>query len=239
MIVTAPKPDNDMPKQIAVELGGLALVLDAAGVAFAPDEQTLLVADLHFEKASSLARRGVYLPPYDTADTLRLLASLVTHYQPKRVICLGDSFHDASGHERLSAATFDTLTQLATGRDWVWISGNHDPEVKHSLPGSNWDELDLRGVTLRHEPQFIAGSFEIAGHLHPCARIEQRGRSLRRRCFAVNENHIVLPAFGALTGSLNVLDKVYNGMMRSQSAKAIMLGQTAAYAIKANRLLPD
>jgi uncharacterized protein len=239
MNMTVLKPENDMPKPIMVELGGLALVLDAAGVAYAPDEGTLLVADLHFEKATSLARRGVYLPPYDTADTLRLLASLVTHYQPKRVICLGDSFHDVSGHERLSAATFDTLTQLASGRDWVWISGNHDPEVKYSLPGSNCDELDLRGVTLRHEPQFMAGTFEIAGHLHPCARIEQRGRSLRRRCFAVNQNHIVLPAFGALTGSLNVLDKAYCGMMGRAGAKAAMLGQSGAYAIKANRLLPD
>jgi uncharacterized protein len=239
MNVTALKPDNDMPKHIAVELGGLTLVLDASGIAYAPDEGTLLVADLHFEKASSLARRGVYLPPYDTADTLRLLASLVTHYHPKRVICLGDSFHDSFGHERLENATVDGIVKLATGRDWVWISGNHDPETKHNLPGNNCAELNLRGVTLRHEPQFIAGTFEIAGHLHPCARIEQRGRSLRRRCFALNENHMVLPAFGALTGSLNVLDKSYRSMMGFAGAKAVMLGQSGAYAIKANRLIPD
>jgi uncharacterized protein len=239
MNVLAAKLDVDVPKQIIVELGGLALVLNAAGVAYAPDEDTLLVADLHFEKASSLARRGVYLPPYDTADTLRVLAALVMHYEPSRVICLGDSFHDASGHERLNAATFDTLTQLAAGRDWVWISGNHDPDIKHTLPGSNCNELELSGVTLRHEPQFMAGTFEIAGHLHPCARIEQRGRSLRKRCFAVNENHMVLPAFGALTGSLNVLNTAYHGMMGKTDARAIVLGQTAAYAIKANRLLPD
>jgi uncharacterized protein len=239
MNMTVLKPENDMPKPIMVELGGLALVLDAAGVAYAPDEGTLLVADLHFEKASSLARRGVYLPPYDTADTLRLLESLVTHYQPKRVICLGDSFHDASGHERLNGSTLNMISGLATGRDWVWISGNHDPDIIHTLPGSTCDELELRGVILRHEPQFVADAFEIAGHLHPCARIEQRGRSLRRRCFALNQNHMVLPAFGALTGSLNVLDKAYCGIMGFAGAKAVMLGQSGAYAIKANRLLPD
>jgi uncharacterized protein len=239
MTMTAQKPEDAMPKQITVELGGLTMVLDAAGVANAPDEQTLLVADLHFEKASSLAKRGVYLPPYDTADTLQVLALVVAKYQPKRVICLGDSFHDSYGHERLNSAAAEILTKLATGRDWVWISGNHDPEVKHTLPGDNCAELNLRGVTLRHEPQFIAGAFEIAGHLHPCARIEQRGRSLRRRCFALNENHMVLPAFGALTGSLNVLDKAYKGMMDFAGAKAVMLGQSGAYAIKANRLLPD
>ena len=214
-------------------------MLDASGVAYVPDENTLLVADLHFEKASSLARRGVYLPPYDTTDTLRVLTALIMQYQPKRVICLGDSFHDVKGHERLGHAATQAIKALALGRNWVWISGNHDPEDKGDLPGEVCNALDLRGVTMRHEPQFLAGQFEIAGHLHPCARIEQRGRSLRRRCFAVNQNHMVLPAFGALTGSLNVLDKAYCGMMRSKDAKAVMLGQTAAYTIKACRLLPD
>lgn len=226
-------------KQITAQLADLALVLDAAGVAYAPDEQTLLVADLHFEKATSLARRGVYLPPYDTAETLQNLSTMIAHYQPKRVICLGDSFHDASGHQRLSSSTFNALAQLTTGRDWVWISGNHDPEIKHTLPGSNCAELNLGGVALRHEPQFNEGAFEIAGHLHPCARIEQRGRSLRRRCFAINENHLVLPAFGALTGSLNVLDNAYCKMMDRPKATAVMLGQTGAYAIQARKLLPD
>lgn len=237
MNLTAPALNS--PKQIIAELAGLALVLDPAGVAYALDEQALLVADLHFEKASSLARRGVYLPPYDTVDTLRTIASLVAKYQPKRVICLGDSFHDALGHERLNDTTFSMISSLALGRDWVWISGNHDPEGKGSLSGSICNEIEMRGVTLRHEPQFIGGSFEIAGHLHPCARIEQRGRSLRRRCFALNKTHMVLPAFGALTGSLNVLDQAYLGMMAKTDARAIMLGQSAAYAIKANRLLPD
>jgi uncharacterized protein len=239
MNLPAQKLESEMPKQIAVSLGDLALVLDAAGVAYAPDEQTLLVADLHFEKASSLARRGVYLPPYDTVDTLRVLTALVMQYQPKRVICLGDSFHDGEGHDRLTQVAIDAISALASGRDWVWISGNHDPEGKGTLKGQVCQELQLRNVTLRHEPQFVSAKFEIAGHLHPCARIEQRGRSLRRRCFALNQNHMVLPAFGALTGSLNVLDKAYSGMMRNNSAKAVMLGQTAAYAIKANRLLPD
>ena len=239
MTLAATKPETEMPKQIAVELGSLALVLDASGVAYVPDENTLLVADLHFEKASSLARRGVYLPPYDTADTLRVLTALIMQYQPKRVICLGDSFHDVKGHERLGHAATQAIKALALGRNWVWISGNHDPKGKGTLPGEACNELDLRGVTLRHEPQFMDGTFEIAGHLHPCARIEQRGRSLRRRCFAANQNQMILPAFGALTGSLNVLDRAYCGMMRAKDAKAVMLGQTAAYAIKANRLLPD
>jgi uncharacterized protein len=239
MNLPALKLESEMPKQIAVSLGDLALMLDAAGVAYAPDEQTLLVADLHFEKASSLARRGVYLPPYDTADTLQILTALIMRYQPKRVICLGDSFHDGEGHDRLTQAAIDAISALASGRDWVWLSGNHDPEGKGTLQGQVCQELKLRNVTLRHEPQFISGIFEIAGHLHPCARIEQRGRSLRRRCFALNQNHLVLPAFGALTGSLNVLDKAYRGMMRNEGAKAVMLGQMAAYAIKANRLLRD
>lgn len=234
-----PAAKIDTAKQITVELGDLALVLDCAGIAFVQDESTLLVADLHFEKASSLARRGIYLPPYDTAATLETLSATVARYQPRRIICLGDSFHDVSGHERLSADAYDGISALATGRDWVWISGNHDPETKSTLPGSTCDELKLRGVALRHEPQFIEGMFEIAGHLHPCARIEQRGRALRRRCFAVNKNHMVLPAIGALTGSLNVLDKAFKASMSLAGARAVMLGQTAVYAINPSRLLPD
>jgi uncharacterized protein len=239
MNMPAVKLESEMPKQVTVELGDLALVLDHAGVAYLPDEHTLLVADLHFEKASSLARRGVYLPPYDTADTLRSLTKMVMHYQPKRVICLGDSFHDIEGHERLGDAATGAITALALRREWVWISGNHDPESKGNLPGDVCNELEMRNVTLRHEPKFTADEFEIAGHLHPCARIEQRGRSLRRRCFAINKHHMVFPAFGALTGSLNVMDKAYRNMMACAHGKAIMMGQTAAYAIKANRLLPD
>ena len=239
MTLHAVKLETEMPKQIAVELAGLALVLDPAGVAYAPDEATLLVADLHFEKASSLAKRGIYLPPYDTADTLRALAKLMAFYQPKRVICLGDSFHDSCGHQRLGLEAENAISDMAAGRDWVWISGNHDPDDKGALPGTNSDHVQLRGVTLRHEPQFSASAFEIAGHLHPCARIEQRGRSLRRRCFAVNKNHMILPAFGALTGSLNVRDKAYHGMMGHAGAKAIMLGKSGAYAISSSRLLPD
>lgn len=234
-----PNANIDTAKQVTVELGGLALVLDCSGTAYALDEATLLVADLHFEKASSLAPRGIYLPPYDTAATLEMLSATVARYQPRRIVCLGDSFHDVSGHERLSEVAYDGISALATGRDWVWITGNHDPETKITLPGSTCDELKLRGVALRHQPQFMEGMFEIAGHLHPCARIEQRGRSLRRRCFAVNKNHMILPAIGALTGSLNVLDKSFKDSMSVAGARAVMLGQTGVYAISPSRLLPD
>lgn len=222
-----------------VELGGLAMVLDKSGIAYAPDEKALLVADLHLEKATSHAKRGVFLPPYDTIETLRSLALSIANYRPSRVICLGDSFHDGLSHQRLSPDAIGLISRLALSLDWIWISGNHDPDAKTTLPGQSCDEIELRGVTLRHEPKFLAGSFEIAGHLHPCARIEQRGRSLRRRCFALNQTHMVLPAFGALTGSLNVLDKAYKKMMATPGAAAVILGQTSTYHINAGQLLPD
>lgn len=237
--MNAPSLVVENAKHVMVEIAGLLLVLDQAGVAYAPDEATLLVADLHFEKASSLGCRGIYLPPYDSLDTLNKLGDSVAQYQPKTIICLGDSFHDRFGHARMDTTVTEGISKLASGRDWVWISGNHDSDGKGVLPGSVCQEHKLQNVVLRHEPQFVEGEFEIAGHLHPCARIEQRGRSLRRRCFAINQSHMVLPAFGVLTGSLNVLDKAYKGMMAGINAKAVMLGQSGAFPINAGRLLPD
>src|SRR5262249_53039306 len=152
-----------------IEIAGVRLVIDPAGVLFWPEEKLLTVADLHLEKGSSLARRGVLLPPYDTATTLARLRVLIDVYAPAIVLALGDSFHDRDGADRLEPADRDALSALQRGRQWMWIAGNHDPAPVRA-GGECAATLAIGELTWRHEPQSALAAGEIAAHLHPVAR---------------------------------------------------------------------
>ena len=169
-----------------ISVAGEVAWCDRRGALYFPELGLLCVSDLHLEKGSSLARRGILIPPYDTAATLIRLAMLIDHYRPKIVISLGDSFHDRDGASRLPDPVRSELAGLIGGRDWFWVAGNHDPEAPAGLPGDTVQMLAVGGLVFRHEPSAQSCEGEIAGHLHPCARIVQRGRSVRRRCFANN-----------------------------------------------------
>lgn len=222
----------------AIEIAGERAVCDPRGVLYFPASGLLAVSDLHLEKGSSFARRGMLLPPYDTAATLRSLQAVVADYQPRTVISLGDSFHDPDGSGRLPDPFRDQLAAMASGRDWFWITGNHDPVAPRGLPGETVDEVASGNLVFRHEPSAAAVEGEIAGHLHPCARIVQRGRSVRRRCFASDGRRLIMPAFGAFTGSLNVLDRAYAGLFLREAFMAYMLGAKRIYAIAGSMLRP-
>lgn len=191
---------------LPLDFAGLGCLLDHAGVLYLPDEATLVVADLHLEKGSAFAAHGQFLPPFDSEATLLRLAAVIERYQPRRVIALGDSFHDAAASERLSARAMAILQALAAARDWLWISGNHDPAPPQGVPGAYSEGVKLGSAGLRHEPDAVSPGPQICGHFHPVARLSGRGINLRRRCFAFHENLLILPAFGALTGGLNVRD---------------------------------
>ena len=163
-----------------------------------------MVSDLHLEKGSSFAARGVLLPPYDTAATLSRLAAVIARHDPRMVIALGDSFHDRTAHDRLSAPDRDTIAALQVRRDWIWISGNHDPALPSDLGGVVASEVAIGPIAFRHEPTGPSG--EIAGHLHPKARVATRGRAMERRCFACDGERAVMPAFGAYAGGLSIRD---------------------------------
>jgi hypothetical protein len=222
-----------------VALAGITLIADCAGAICWPDESLLVVADLHLEKGSSFARRGVLLPPYDTAATLARLARLIQHYAPRIVVALGDSFHDGGGPERIADADRATLATLQHGRDWIWIAGNHDPDPAAGIGGRFAEVLALGPLTLRHEPSANANDGEIAGHLHPVARVARRGRAVSRRCFASDGQRLVMPAFGAYTGGLNVRDRAISALFGSLAFTAHMLGDSRLYAIAASRCLSD
>lgn len=219
-----------------IAIAGEAALCDPRGALYFPELQLLAVSDLHLEKGSSFARRGQLLPPYDTAATLAKLGSVIADYAPKTVVSLGDSFHDGGGAARLPAPYKQTLLALMSGREWVWVAGNHDPDKPADLPGMTVDEMAIGRLRFRHEPLAGAEEGEIAGHLHPGAIIVQRGRAVRRRCFATDGARMIMPAFGAYTGMLNVLDRAYRGLFRWESFVAHMLGDARVYAISGTKL---
>jgi uncharacterized protein len=220
-----------------IVLAGVALLADAAGAIYWSEQGLLAVADLHLEKGSSYAARGQFLPPYDTAATLARLGRLIAHYAPRCVIALGDSFHDGGGPARLSDDDRDNLRGLQRGRDWIWITGNHDPMPAENVGGAFHDILAIGGLNFRHVPG--GRPSEICGHLHPVARIAQRGRTVRRRCFAADKNRMVMPAFGAFTGGLNVRAAAFADVFGTLAFTAHMLGEGRLYAFAAKRCLAD
>ena len=222
----------------ALMLAGVSLHADVAGALYWPEQGMLAVADLHLEKGSSFAERGVLLPPYDTAATLARLGALIGRYAPRLVVALGDSFHDGRGPARLADTDRATLKAMQSGRDWVWIAGNHDPDPAENIGGRFLPVLKVDALTFRHEPggEDIG---EIAGHLHPVARVSRRGRAVSRRCFASDGARLVMPAFGAYTGGLNVRDRAFANVFATLAFTAHMLGLERVYAVAAKHCLPD
>ena len=173
------------------------------GALFWPAERALLVADLHLEKASWFARFGQMLPPYDSHTTLSALARDVARSGAERLYCLGDSFHDRFGCDRLPADARALLMALTGRLDWVWITGNHDAGFVDHCGGRIAEELHVRGIVLRHEAVAGDPTPEISGHFHPKLRLHRKGRNLSRRCYVASATKLILPAYGALTGGLD------------------------------------
>lgn len=225
-----------------IVLGGVEVVLDPAGALWLPASRSLIVADLHLEKGSSLARRRVFLPPYDTGATLAALARLVHRRDPTQVICLGDSFHDNGGVARLGEAERSRIAAMQRGRAWYWVSGNHDSDIRGDIAGLGGEvvaEMALDDLVFRHEPAAGLCKGEVAGHLHPSAKLRGRGRSVRRRAFATDGHRLVLPAFGVLAGGLNVLDRAFGTLFEPPAARAFMLGDGRLFPVAFAALSPD
>ena len=211
-------------------LSGAEVLMRASGALWIEASRTLAVADLHFEKGSAFASRGQLLPPYDTGETLRRLEAEVAALAPRTVVFLGDSFHDGRAEGRLAPQDAIRLADLARGRQLIWVIGNHDADGPRILPGEVTADLVIEGLILRHEPQPGVQPGETAGHLHPCARIVARGRGVRRRCFITDGERVILPAFGAYAGGLNVRDVAFKGMF-ARTPTVVALGAERAHVV--------
>jgi DNA ligase-associated metallophosphoesterase len=230
----AQSSEDDQQMRISkVTIADVTFIADVAGALFWKEQRLLIVSDLHLEKGSSYARRGVLLPPYDTLATLSRLTAVIARHDPRMVIALGDSFHDRDAHERLSTSNREMLAAMQVRRDWIWISGNHDPALPPDLGGTVANEVAIGPIVFRHEPTGAVG--EIAGHLHPKARVPTRGRSMERRCFASDGERAVMPAFGAYTGGLSIRDVAFAKIFGAPGFMAHVLGDNRVHAIAATR----
>jgi DNA ligase-associated metallophosphoesterase len=223
----------DIAYSSSLDIAGVTLTADLSGALFWQEQRLLVVSDLHLEKGSSFAARGVLLPPYDTVATLSRLAAVIARHDPQMVIALGDSFHDRDAHERLSAPDREALSAMQARREWIWIAGNHDPALSSDLGGVVASEVAIGNIMFRHEPTGASG--EIAGHLHPKARVVTRGRAMERRCFACDGERAVMPAFGAYTGGLSIRDPAFAKIFRTPGLMAHVLGDNRLHAISAAR----
>lgn len=222
-----------------VTVASTTLLANSAGVLYWPDEGLLVVADLHLEKGSSYARRGVLLPPYDTAATLIRLTLVIARFAPRLVVALGDNFHDFDGPARIGDSDRAALGALQRGRDWIWLAGNHDPDPAGGIGGIFSRTLALGALAFCHAPVPDAPPGEIAGHLHPVARVTQRGRSISRRCFVSDGRRLVMPAFGSFTGGLNVRHPAFADVFDLLAFTAHLLGEGRLYAFTGKRCLCD
>ncbi len=244
MMPFSPKPltnswerPHGLSRLHTITLGSLSFVPDLSGALYLEEEQLLLVADLHLEQGASLARRGLHVPPYDTTATLMMLEQVLVNTKAKRLVLLGDSFHDGTAHLDVTSHDQQRLRHITSTIDTIWISGNHDPHAHDSLGGTCVEELALGEITLRHIPALLkSGEMEIAGHLHPGAAIVQRGHHVRTKCFVADDRRIILPAFGSYTGALNIRNPAFKGLLNTEHTKSWMLGKTALHCFPYKRL---
>ena len=219
---------------LRVHIEGEPCVLRGSGALWVLNHRTLIAADLHLEKGSAFAARGQMLPPYDSRATLDRLEAEIDALSPAAVVLLGDSFHDARSIGRMAADDKARLHQLATGRDWIWLEGNHDiaalAGAVNDLVGEVVETMALGSLRLIHEPQRGVQPGEIAGHLHPAARVAAHGRGVRRPCFVTDGRRAILPAFGAFTGGLDVRDPAIAGLFDAPPMAAA-LGKDRVHAL--------
>lgn len=218
---------------------GHELLLGQGRALYWPAERALLVADLHLEKASWYAQRGQMLPPYDSRDTLERLADAVRITGARRVITLGDNFHDDAGALRLDAHCTGMLEALTRALDWVWITGNHDEELPRGFGGTIVPELEVGGIILRHEARAGETAPEMSGHYHPKMRMTVRNRHIARPCAVLGRgaggaDRMILPAFGTLTGGMDAAaPEIRAALQPAQAIEALMpaRGQIARFPL--------
>jgi len=223
---------------LALRLAGAPVVMRASGALWLTAERMLVAADLHLEKGSAYAARGQMLPPYDTRETLARLGAEVAMLDPAVVVLLGDTFHDRRSEERLAAGDAAELARIALGRTLVWVIGNHDRDGPRALPGEGVAELCVGGLVFRHEPAGGPQNGEVAGHLHPAAKVRAPRGVVRRRCFVTDGERAVLPAFGAYAGGLNVRDPAFAGLF-ARPPLAGALGPQRVRAVGWRQLAAD
>ena len=211
------------------QFNGERMLADLSGALIWPEKSTVVVSDLHLAKGTSYANKGIFLPPYDSIETLSVLNSVLTHYSPNRVICLGDSFHDDAAAKRLRSEEKNIIRQFTRSYDWVWITGNHDPAPTTTLGGTIVSHIGISNLIFRHITIGEGAVGEISGHFHPKARFKIKGKTLSTRCFILDDtNKVILPAFGTYTGGLDISHPTIQALF-SANYMVLLLGQRKVF----------
>jgi len=218
-----------------LRLNGVDLVADLSGALWWPAYATLAIADLHLEKGSSFAASGSLLPPYDTDATLERLSEAIARLKPARVVALGDSFHDRGAAARIAPGAAARLATLVGATEWIWIAGNHDPSPAGPWGGTVRDELTLGALRFRHQADGPTAHGEVSGHFHPKATLHLRARRLSARCFVTDGKRLVLPAFGAYAGGLDVFAPPLRALFGG-GFEAFLLGPSRVIGVSHTRL---
>nr|WP_294518677.1 ligase-associated DNA damage response endonuclease PdeM [uncultured Rhodopila sp.] len=217
-----------------IHMAGERLMLDPMGGLFWPAMKLLAVSDLHLEKGSSFARRGMLLPPWDTHATIDRLTLLLRRWSPEIVVALGDSFHDSDGCARLPATEQQRLNAMTVAHRFVWVLGNHDRVAPSGLGGDWVDSFAAGPMTFRHEAVFGADAGEVVGHHHPKAMIPARAGNVSRPCFVFDGRRLMMPAFGAYTGGLDVRDPAINRLF-PRGGRVFLLGNDRLFSFEIGR----
>ena len=212
-----------------LHFAGELLLLDPSGALYWPAARLLALADLHLEKGSAAALCGALLPPWDTRATLDRLALLLRRFRPETVVALGDSFHDAGGSARLGAEERARLRRIAAAHRVVWVLGNHDPTPPEDIGGEALPAWQLGRLHFRHIARPGPAAGELCGHHHPKARIAARGGAIARPCFVADARRLMLPAFGAYTGGLDVADPAIAALF-PRGGRVFLLGRDRLFS---------
>jgi DNA ligase-associated metallophosphoesterase len=217
---------------VEIAFAGTRLRLDASGALYWPAQKLLAAADLHFEKASFLAGAGHPVPPYDTRETLRNLAAVVEEYRPETLLLLGDSLHDANALARMAEADRTALSAIAARvGSCAWIEGNHDAAAR---PPSGWmvsRDREIAGLAFRHQPEPASELPQLVGHFHPKTSVRRRGYKISGRCFVATARMIVLPAFGAYTGGLDIAEPAFQAVLAGDAARVFLCRRGGIYDV--------
>lgn len=218
----APSRLSPCQSRLEIVFGGEQAVLDACGALFLPRHGLLAVADMHLEKGSFFAARGNPVPRHDTRDTLQRLAAAIACYRPSTVVCLGDSFHDTAAGERMTLPDAHALARLiAQSQAWVWLTGNHDPQIPQRFARQVAPLHEAGGVSLAHLPETPARPL-IAGHYHPKLSVRLARQHVSGRCFLFSDDLLLMPAFGAYAGGLDARDAAIGALFSKREPRQVL-----------------
>ncbi|MBF95632.1 MAG: hypothetical protein CFH34_00055 [Alphaproteobacteria bacterium MarineAlpha9_Bin4] len=199
------------------------LFLQFDGSIYWPEKKSLILGDLHLEKSSYFAKLGNFLPPYDSIETISRLELTLRALEVKKIILLGDIFHDKEGINRLSKKLRLYLNNLCRSFEVIWLVGNHDGHIRPKQ-ARYLSEYQIDNISFNHR-SLKNNDYELSGHYHPKATIKLFKIKISKPCFLVGESKIILPAYGAFTGGIDAKDKIFKNIFNNKYKTYVLLNE--------------